>query len=177
MTEKTDPISTFMQEPSMAESVPSRSEVFLRFTRRSMVILLLLVLSLGLMGLAMVLWPDGAVSRSFERASWAVAIGIVLVGSVLQTSWRRHRFTADSAEVKAVMNDELRRNSMDRARLIAFVVVLLAQVPIALLFSHTALGLGFGDLPAFRAVMAMAVSTITLGMTVFIVSFLLFDRE
>lgn len=162
----------------MTEPVPSRSDLFLRFTRRSMLVVLLLILSLGLMGLAMALWPDGAVSRFLEHASWAIPIGIVLAAVALQTSQRKYRFTRDSAEVKAVMNDELRRTSMDRARFVALLVVLLAQVPIALLLSRTKLGLGFGaDLPAFRAVMAMAVSTITLGMTVLIASFLFLDRE
>jgi len=156
----------------------SRSELFLRHTRRSMLIVLLLVLSLGFWSLAMALWPDGAVSRSLERASWLMPFGIVVAVTVLGSSQRKHRFTPDSAEVKAVMSDELRRSSMDRARFVAFLVVLIAQVPLALLFAQTELGLGLrADLPAFRAVMAMAISTITIGMTVFIVSFLVFDRE
>ena len=156
----------------------SRSELFLRFTRRSMLIVLLLILSLGLMSLAMALRPEAEISRFFERASWVIPIGIVIAVVALQTSQRKHHFTPGSAEVKAVMNDELRRTSLDRARFIAFLVVLIAQVPFALLFSQTPLGLGLSaDLPAYRAVMAMAVSTITLGMTVFIVSFLVLDRE
>jgi hypothetical protein len=162
----------------MTAPVPSRSELYLRFTRRSMLVVLLLVLFLGLMTLAVALWPDGVVSRSLGHASWVFPIGIILAVTALGTSQRKYRFTPDSAEVKAVMNDELRRTSMDRAMRVAFLVVLIAQMPIALLFSHSALGLGFGaDLPAFRAVMAMAVSTITLGMTVFIVCFLFFDRD
>jgi hypothetical protein len=152
----------------MTEPIDSRSELFLRLTRRSTLIVLLLVLLLGLMCLAMALWPDGAVSRFLEHASWVIPTGIVLIAILLQTSQRKYRFTPDSAEVKAVMNDELRRTSMDRARLVAFIVVLIAQVPIALLLSH---------LPAFRAVMAMAVSTITIGVAVFIASSLFFDRD
>ncbi len=159
-------------------SNPTRSELVLMHTRRSMMIVLLLVLALGFWSLAMALSPDGTVSRSLERASWLLPFGIVVAVVVLGSSQRKHGFNPDSPEVKAVMNDELRRSSLDRARFIAFLVVLIAQIPLALLFSQTALGLGLrADLPAFRAVMAMAISTITLGMTVFIVSFLIFDRE
>lgn len=162
----------------MTEPVPSRSELFLRFTRRSMLFVLLFVLSLGLVSLAMALRPEGAVSRFLERAPWVFPIAIVFAVTMLQTSQRKYRFTPDSDEVKAVMNDELRRISMDRARFVAFLVVLIAQVPIALLLSQTRLGLDLGaGLPTLHVVMAMAVSTITLGISVFIACFLFFDRE
>lgn len=162
----------------MTEPLQNRTELILRLTRRSALVVLLLVVSLGLMSLAMAVRPDGAVSRLLERAPWVIPIGIVFAVTALGTSQRKYRFNPDSEEAKAVMNDELRRMSMDRARFVAFLAVLIAQVPIALLLSQSPRGLGFtADLPAFRAVMAMAISTITLGMTVFIVSFLLFDRE
>jgi len=51
---------------------------------------------------------------------------------------------------------------------VAFIVVLIAQIPIGLLVAH---------LPSLRAVMAMAISTLTLGMATLIALFLFFSRE
>ena len=70
--------------------------------------------------------------------------------------------------MKAVLSDEWRQASLTRALRITFVVVLLAQVPQAFLF------LGLTPL---RAVMAMAVMTITVALATLITLFLVFDRD
>jgi len=70
------------------------------------------------------------------------------------------------------MNDEWRRTNLDRAMKIAFIVILVAQLPLGWLF-----GVMFAQLSVLRAVLGMAVSTITLGMTTFVATFLILDRD
>lgn len=146
----------------------SRSDLYLRFTRRSLIAVLTIILTLGIAGILIALRPDSAFSHVAERSSWMVTVGIVIAVVALQSALRGHRFTPDSPEVKAVMDDELRRASMDRARKFAFIVVLGAQMPMALLLAGR---------PSMHALLAMGVATITLGMTVLIALFLVFDRE
>jgi hypothetical protein len=144
-----------------------------------MVVVLLLILTFGALGLAMTFSPNGTVSHWVEKASWFLPIAFIL--GVVGMASNRRRWNPDSPEVKAVMNDEWRRTSMDRALRASFVVVLLAQLPLALLFGAIP-GLvepwrALAQLPAQRAVIAMAVSTITLGMTTLAALFLYFDRD
>ena len=152
----------------MTESTPSKTDLYLRFTRRGLVGVLLMILGLGGLFLAAVLQPHGALAENMQRYSWLIPIGIIILAGSLMTFQRRNRFTPDSPEVKAVMKDELRRANMDRARAFALVVILLVQVPMALLLSHW---------PSLAAVLAMAVSTIIVAMSSLIVFFLVFDRD
>ena len=67
-----------------------------------------------------------------------------------------------------IRQDEFRRVNLSRAQRAALIGVLILQIPLGLLFSH---------LPAMRAVIAMGVTTITLGMATVITLFLFFDRD
>lgn len=147
------------------------SESFVRFSRRSMGMLLAIVLFLGATTLAMTLWAEGAVSRFMARASWVVPLAIVILGLALRATLRGQRFDPRSPVAKAILNDELRQMSLNRASRAALIVVLVAQLPLGLLFGMLA------QLPAARTALAMAEATITLGMVTFISLFLFFDRE
>jgi hypothetical protein len=144
------------------------SDLYLRFTRRALATVLIVILTLGLACLTMALAPDGRFSAAMQRSSWLIPFAIVMAAVALQSPLSKYRLPPDSPEVRAVMEDELRRLSMDRARKFAFGAVLIAQVPLALLLSSW---------PSLHALLAMAVATITLGMTVLIALFLAFDRE
>src|SRR6266513_754895 len=96
---------------------------------------------------------------------WLLPVAIILFAA---TSIGRGRLNPKSAEVQVVLGDEWRQMNLTRAMRIAFFVVLIAQVPQAFLFLQ---------LPVLRAVMGMAVATITVAMTTFITLFLIFDRE
>jgi hypothetical protein len=95
----------------------------------------------------------------------AIAIGVV---TLQRTTLRGDRWDPKSPEVQAVLQDEWRRASMDRAIRVAFFVILIAQIPIGLLVA---------PLPSLRAVMAMATTTLTLGMATFLALFLFFSRQ
>jgi hypothetical protein len=69
---------------------------------------------------------------------------------------------------KKIQQDEFRQMNLSRAERVGLITVLVVQIPLGLLFAH---------LPALRAVMAMGVATITLGMAVVITLFLFFDRD
>lgn len=149
----------------MVSPVESRSEKYLRFSRRSMTVLLLLVLAVGGTCVAMAFRP---VSPNWPQAMlplWIVAVALA-VG--LQRTLGGDRWDPRSSEARAIAEDEWRRNNMDRARRFAFLVVLGAQLPLGLLLAVLA---------PLQAVMAMAAATITLGLATLLALFLYFDRD
>lgn len=159
------------QEPLTAKPGES-SEHLVRLGRRGMSALLVMVLVFGSAILAMTLWPDAAGSRWVEHAPWLFPItGIVLFMGLRMMLFKGHRWDPRSPAVRAILRDELRQSSLNRASRAALLVVLIAQVPLGLLFGMLA------HVPIARATLAMANTTITLGMATFIALFLFFDRE
>lgn len=153
----------------MTEPAEHPSELFLRFSGRSMAGLLVIVLLLGGSGLSLMLSPSHESFRVASNVALA-AVAIVVLVALPMSIWRR-RWLADSREVKVVMQDEWRRTNMDRASRGAFIVVLSAQYPLVLIFGFVM------GLPAPRSAMAMMASTITLGLTTLVALFLYFNRE
>ena len=151
----------------MTGSIDSRSERYLRFSHRSMVVVLVLMVMTGAVALAVALRPDGVISQSLPRAGVLLPVAIVLIAGALHATLGGDRWTPDAPEARAILQDEWRRMNMARASRAAFVVVLAAQVP---------LGLWLGMLPAPRGVMAMAITTMTFGLAAFIALFLYFER-
>ncbi len=147
------------------------SELLVRFSRRSMAAMLVIVPGLGAMALAMTLWPEGAASRFMAQAAWVYPIAIVLLGAALRATLRGKSWDPRSPETKAILNDELRQNSMNRSSRVALIAVLVAQLPLSLLFGTLA------QASTTRTALAMAEATITLGMATFIALFLFLDRE
>jgi hypothetical protein len=165
----------------MTEPAPD-PELLLRLHRRSMIQILTLIVAFGAFMIASALWPEAALLRWVERTPWLIPMVVILLVVVQQTSLRKHRFTMDAPEFKAIIRDEWRRRSMDRATRGALIVVLVAQVPLGLLISNLPtvelpLGRLLGHLPTLRAVMGMAVSTVTLGLAAQVALFLFFDRK
>jgi hypothetical protein len=156
----------------MTEPTEDRSELYLRFSRRGMAALLIMILALGATALVMALQPDGALSRTLQKASWFFPIATIIGFGALQTSMRGKGWNPNSPEAKAVLNDEWRRTNLDRAMKVAFIVILVTQLPLGWLF-----GVMLAQLSVLRAVLGMAVSTITLGMTIFVATFLFLDRD
>jgi FtsH-binding integral membrane protein len=149
----------------MANTLESRSEKYLRFSRRGMTVTLLLVLAIGGFCLAMAVQPHAPVWSRAMPVLWIVAV-VIVVG--LQRTLGGERWNTRAPEARAIMEDEWRRSNMERARRVAFVVVLGAQLPLGLLLTR---------LPSLQAVMAMATATITLGLATLIALFLHFDRD
>ena len=155
----------------MAEPNDNPVESLVRFSRRSLASMLVFVLVLGATALAMTLWPEGAASRFMARASWIVPVAIVILAAALRGTLRGRRWDPRSPEAKAILDDELRQASLNRASRLALTSLLIVQLPMALLLGVLA------ELPGTRTALAMAEATITFGMVTFISLFLYFDRE
>lgn len=157
-----------LPEPQNTESSQDRMELFLRASRRALFIVLLMILALGATVLGRALWPDSALATWPVRLPWLLPVPIVITGVAGRLLMRGRAWDPDGLEVKKIQQDEFRRMNLSRAQRAALIAVLGLQIPLGLLFAH---------LPAMRAVMAMGVATITLGMTTLITLFLFFDRD
>lgn len=152
----------------MNDSEETRAERYLRFSQGSMIVTLVLVLALGGICVGMALEPDVG-SRWMARSGGMLAVAIAIAVVTLQpATLRRDRWNPDAPEARAILHDEWRRTNMDRAMRVAFVVVIGAQIPLALLLAR---------LPSLRAVTAMAAATTTLGLATFIALYLLLSRQ
>ena len=155
----------------MTAITDNSSELLVRFSRRSLAAMLVIVPGFGAIALAMTLWPEGPASRFMETAGWVYPIAIVLLGAALRATLRGKSWDPRSPEAKAILNDELRQDSLNRSARAALIAVLVAQLPLALLFGT------MQQASATRTALAMAEATITLGMVTFIALFLFLDRE
>lgn len=144
------------------------TDVFEQFSRRSLIATLIIVLSLGVVGIALAVSPYGEWQRT---VSWMVPIAIVLTGASLRATLRGQNWDPRSDEVRRVMTDEWRRANMDRATRYAFATTLVAIWPVSLLFGY------LSELPTPRAAIAIAAATMTVAITTLLASFLILDRE
>jgi len=149
----------------MSSPIESRSEKYLRFSRRGMTVALLLVLAVGGVCVVMAVHPA---SPRFPQAVLPLWIVAVVLAAGLQRTLGGERWDPRAPEARAIAEDEWRRSNLDRARRAAFVVVLGAQLPLGLLLA---------SLPTPRAVTAMAAATVTLGLATLMGLFLYFDRD
>lgn len=149
----------------MNSPTETRSEKYLRFSRRGMMVTLFLVLVAGGAGIAMAIWPGASGWSDARRPLHLVAIVLIFW---LYRTLGGERWDPRTPEARAIVEDEWRLRNMDRARRVAFIVVLGAQVPLGLLLA---------SLPPLRAVMGMAAATVTLGMATLLALFLYFDRD
>ena len=151
----------------MTSSGPTdRPEYLLRISRRSLFALLVLVVLIAATLIAHVLRPGSLLADWASRAPWLlpVVIGALFVFFIVPF---RRSFRANDPDVKALQNDEFRQANLARAQRVALIVVLVAQIPLAMFLS---------GLNAVAAVTVMGVSTITLAIATFIISFLYVDR-
>lgn len=152
----------------MTEASDSRAERYLRYSHRGMVVVLVLMVAIGCAWLAVAVQPDGVVARWLPRLSATLPIAITLIAGALLATLRGDRWDPNAPEARAIMQDEWRRSNMARAMRGAFVAVIATQVPLAM---------WLGTLPSPRGVMAMAITTMTLGMATLSALFLIFERE
>ena len=129
-----------------------------------MLIAIVLVVAATLV--AHVLRPGTLLADWPSKVPWLFPIAVAGVFLLLNRGKRPLR--PDHPDVRAMPGDEFRQANLARAQRLALIVVLVAQVPLGLLLSGPS---------AAAAVMAMALTTITLGMVTMIASFLFFDRE
>jgi hypothetical protein len=137
-------------------------------SRRAFVLLLIAFLWLGSTCLAIAFFPETILASWPMRAPLVFPFALVVGWLGLLGILRGRRWHPHAAETDVVMNDEFRHSNMLRAQRAGFAAVLLLQVPLALALVHV---------QTWRALVAMAGTTITLGMSVTIAVFLYLDRE
>jgi Na+/H+ antiporter NhaC len=143
-----------------------RTELFLRISRRSLVALLVLILLIAATLIAHVVRPGSLLADWASRMPWLLPVAIVAVFVMFIAPLRRS-FPANDPDVETVVNDEFRQANLARAQRVALVVVLVAQIPLAIFLS---------GLSAVAAVTVMGVATITIASATFIIAFLFADR-
>jgi hypothetical protein len=145
-----------------------RVEMFLRTSRRALGVVLLLVFFLEATVIAMAFWPATWLAEWPMRFPLAFPILVWLAFMALRLTRDGRELRANAPEAKVVLNDEFRQANLLRAQRWAFILVLIAQLPLGLLFMRV---------PVARAVLGMGGTTIALGMSAVILLFLFFDRE
>jgi hypothetical protein len=154
----------------MGETTPDRTELFIRYIRRS------LYLSLGLLALVG-LW---LVQAAFDTAGIFTPLAqhlvtpfpllpLLICFAVIAnaSSLKGQGFNPKDPDVRAVLDDELRHHAFHRATRFAFVLTLLAQLPLALLFQLC---------PVHASPLYMGALSLVLGPIFLLAAFLVFDR-
>ena len=149
-----------------ASGEPDHTELLLRISRRSLLVVLALVLLIAATLIAHVLRPGSLLADWASRMPWLLPVAIAAVFFIFNVPFRRS-FRANDADVRAMLNDEFRQANLARAQRAALAVVLVAQIPLAMFLS---------GLNTVAAVTVMSVATITVAIATFIISFLYFDR-
>ena len=149
-----------MTSPNQAD----RTELLLRASRRSLFVLLALILLMSATIIAHVLRPGSLLADWASRAPWLLPVAIVAIFAIVVAPLRRR---SGEAELKTLRDDEFRQASLARAQRAALVAAVVAQIPLAVLVS---------GLSAIAAVTIMGVGTVTVVMATLITSFLYFER-
>src|SRR4051812_166895 len=114
----------------MTNRSEDRSDLFVRFHRRSLIALMVITLLLGTIGLALALSPT-FMGSNFQW--WLLPIVIAGFARLVMTMGGRPINTR-SPELKVAVDDEWRRTNMFRAARGSLIVVLVAQWPLGLIF-------------------------------------------
>lgn len=146
---------------------PDRAELLLRASRRSLVVLLALVLFFAATIIAHVLRPGSLLADWASRAPWLLTFVVFGIFLILNAPLRRP-FRAGDPEVKQMLNDEFRQANLARAQRAALVAVVVVQIPLAVFVLNVSTA---------AAVTVMGVGTVAVAMTTLIASFLFFDRD
>ena len=151
-----------------SENGTDRVEMFLRTSRRALGVVLLFIFILEATVIAAAFWPETWLGSWPMRFPLAFPILVLLAFMALRLTRDGLKLRADAPEAKVVLNDEFRRASFLRAQRLALILVLIAQVPLGLLFLRV---------PIARALLGMGGTTIAIGGGAVILLFLYFDRE
>lgn len=152
-----------MDKPS-----PDRTELFLRYVRRTLY-LCLGVVTLGALYLILTIWDrEGRLERLRVGLLVLCPVALATGAAWLQGTLKGNRYSLKDADVRAILQDELRRQSFDRAFRVAFGTVMALQMPLAwLLFQN----------PGEQSLIHMGTFTILIGFIALVSAFLFFDRD
>lgn len=151
-----------------ADRSANRVELVLRTSRRNLMMVLVLILLFGATLVAHAVRPGTLLADWAGRAPWVIPVAAAGLFALARGPFAGRRRPPTEAELAVVLRDEFRLANLARAQRVALFTVLAAQFPFA--------AIGLLDIPAAEAAIAMAASSVTLGLVTLIASFLVFDR-
>lgn len=146
---------------------PNASDLLVRYNRRSLWLAVAVLAVLGAYALLINLVPDSAAAALAERMFMLLPLALAIVIAALRSSLKGVSADPAAPAMKAVLGDELRQHSLNRACRNGLFAVLFAQPLLALV-------LGVSYLP--YPVALMASGTALVGVGVVLASMLAYDR-
>jgi hypothetical protein len=143
------------------------SDLLVKHSHRSLWLALGLLLVLGAYALILNLAPDSAVAAQAGRLAVLLPLAIVIALAVLRRKLGGISGDPAGKEMKAVLQDELRRQAMQQACRNGLLAVLVAQPVLALLLTLVTVA---------QPVLLMATVTGLLGVATVLGSILVLDR-
>jgi hypothetical protein len=153
--------------PMMTQEQLTDSELLVNFSRRGLWVALGLLAVLGAYAIIINLFPDSAVAAMATRLVGMLPIAIIIALAVLRTSLKTAHTDSRTNSINALLQDELRQHSLNRAFRNALAEVLLTQPVLVMLLTMTTL--------PYPAVL-MASLTALIGTCTVVGSMLVYDR-
>jgi hypothetical protein len=151
----------------MNKTTLNEADALVRYSRRGLWITLALISLLGAWAVASIGFPDSEAAAFARRLSLLLPIFIVIAAAALKSSARGARTDPSGPAMKAMLNDELRLASLNRAYRNGFFGVMAAQPVLALAPTWIAVA---------HPVSMMACLTAVIGVVVVVASMLYHDR-
>jgi len=140
-------------------------EARVKYCRRSIQLALILIVVIGLIAIAQLAIPG----TEMITKNVMILLPIYIVISIIWLFNLKNKtgMTNNSSVFRAVMEDELRMQSLHKAFRHSFIFVIISQIPMAYLFSVSSI---------ISASIIQSILTIVLGITTFLTLFLIYDR-
>ena len=148
-------------------SAPVSSEDLNRYARRGLIVALLLILLLGSSAALVNFSPDSAAARRTGQLLMLLPLLLVFAIVWVRAALPRGQRRVSAVQIRQMVQDELRHDSLRKAFRLSLVGVLVCQP----LF-----GVALTMVPITSAALVMAAATVMVGATLFFVTLLLCDR-
>lgn len=163
----------------MQPSASERTEVFLRHIRGTLYVSLLCLALFSVALAVLAVDADGTLAPALTR--YLLPLNPILVVAAVALNARQLkglRLRRDDPAVRAVLEDEQRRNAFQKAFKGAFITTLLSQFPLAILFMlRPTVKLAIHPSPMALGPVFMGAFSVVIGVGSLIGFFLYFDRE
>lgn len=151
----------------MTSELLTESDQLVKFSRRSIWIALTLLLVLCAYAIIINVFPGSDAAAMANRSAGLLPIAIIITLVAVRSSLNGASTDPSGVAMKAVLNDDLRRLSLNRAYRNGFIAVLFFQPVLVLLLSWTTVS---------HPVVLMASFTALVGACVVLCSMLAYDR-
>lgn len=151
----------------MTPNTLTENDELVRYSRRSLWTGLVLILLLGVPAALSLGFPDNAAGALFKQLSNVLPIVIVIAVAAVKSSAKRARTDPSGPAMQAILHDELRVASVNRAYRNAFMGVMVLQPVLSVWLTRSAMA----NPLAFSTCV-----TLLLGVVLLLASILYYDR-